>query len=66
MEAHERVGELIVVLADDVLVVDILRYRVVDVEQGDGIVAQAHADVLRESAIDVHLAGYGDAAADET
>ena len=66
VEAHEGVGELVVVLADDVLIVDILGYRVVDVEQGDGVVAQAHADVLRERTVDVHLAGHGDATAHQT
>ena len=46
VEAHEGVGELIAILADDVLVVDILWHRVVDVEQCNGVVACAHTDIL--------------------
>src|SRR5699024_261526 len=36
---------------------------VVDVQQGDGVAGDADADVLAQSAVDVHLAGNGDAAA---
>ena len=66
VEAHEGVGELVAVLADDVLVVDVLWYRVVDVEQSNCVVACAHTDVLRESTVDVNLAGTRNTAAYET
>ena len=66
MEAHEGIGQLIVVLAYDVLVIDVLRYRVVDVEQCHSIVRCAHTDVLRQSTIDINLASYRDATAYQT
>ena len=65
MEAHEGVGQLIVKLAADVLVIDVLRHAVVDVQQGDGVTGGADADVLGQSAVDIDLAGDGDAAADK-
>ena len=61
MEAHEGVGELVVELAGDILVVEILGHGVVDVQQGHGVAGEAGADVLAEGAVDVHLAGHGDA-----
>ena len=63
VEAHEGVGQLIVKLAADVLVIDVLRHAVVDVQQGDGVTGGADADVLGQSAVDIDLAGDGDAAA---
>ena len=65
MEAHEGVCEFISVFAYDVFVVDIFWHRIVDVEQCHGIVACAHADVFRKSAIDVNLASHRNATADE-
>ena len=63
MEAHEGVGELVVVaeLAPDLGLVHRGGHGVVDVKQGDGVTGDAHADVLGEGAVDVHLAGHGDA-----
>ena len=46
VEAHECVGESIVILALDVLVVDVLRNGVVNVEQGYGVAGDASADVF--------------------
>ena len=66
MEAHKGICQLVVVLANDVLIVDVLRYRVVDVEQCHCIVGSAHTDVLRESTIDISLASYRDATANQT
>ena len=62
MEAHEGVGDLIVELAGDVLVVDVLRHGVVDVQQRHRVAGDARADVLAQRAVDVHLAGDRDAA----
>ncbi len=63
VEAHEGVGELVVVaeLALDLGLVHGGGHGVVDVQQGDGVAGDAHADVLGEGAVDVHLAGHGDA-----
>ena len=63
MEAHECICELIVVFLYDILVVNILRYRVVDIEQSNGVVRSAHSDVLRESTVDVNLASNRNATA---
>ena len=63
VEAHEGVGELIGELALDVLVVQVGGDGVVDVQQGDRVAGDAHADVLGQGAVDVHLAGDGDAPA---
>ena len=56
MEAHEGVGELVAVL-------DILRHRVVDVEQCNSVVAGTHTNILREGTIDIYLTGHGDTTA---
>ena len=63
-KAHERVGELVVVLelALDGLLSHLRRYGVVDVEQRHRVGARAHAQVLGERAEDVDLAGNEDAA----
>ncbi len=66
MEAHERIGKLVIILALDVLVVDVLRNGVVDVKESDCIAGYASADVLGECAVDINLAGYRDTAACET
>ena len=65
VEAHEGIGEGVVELALDVLLIEVGGDGVVDVEQGDGVAGDAHADVLAERAVDVDLAADGDAAADE-
>ena len=46
MEAHEGIGQLVIELAGDVLIINVLGYAVVDVQQGDGVAGGAHADVL--------------------
>lgn len=46
VEAHEGISQLVIVLALDVLIIDILRNRVVDVEQCNGIIRCTHTDVL--------------------
>ena len=61
VEAHEGIGQAIVELALDLLVIDVLGHGVVDVQQGDGIARHAGADVLAQGAVDVHLAGHRDA-----
>ena len=66
MEAHEGISQLIIILALDVLIIDLLRNRVIDIEQCNGIVRSTHTDVLRERTIDINLASYRNAAANET
>ena len=68
VEAHKRIREtiLVAVLLHDVLIVDILRCRVVDVEQRHCISAGAQADILRQGTVDVYLAGHGDTARYQT
>ena len=63
VEAHECVGELVVVveLALDLGVVHVLRDGVVDVEERDGIVADDGADVLGKCAVDIDFTCYGNA-----
>ncbi len=68
VEAHEAVGQLVVIteLALDIRPVHILRDRVVDVEKGDRLLADAPSDVLGKSTVDINLAGYRDAASGQT
>jgi len=66
VEAHERIGKLVIVLALDVLIVDVLRNGVVDIKKGDRVTGYAGADVLGKCAVDINLAGYRDTAACET
>ena len=62
MEAHEGVMQGVVVLALDVLVIDVFRNAVVDVEQRHRVAGQAGADVFAQRAVDIHFAGYRDPA----
>ena len=63
MEAHKGVGQFIVKLSGDILVINVLRYAVIDVQQRHGIARSADTDVLAQRAVDIDLAGNGDAAA---
>ena len=63
VEAHEGIRELVVVLALDVLVVNVGGHGVVNVQQGYSVGADAQADVLAQGAVDIHLAAHGDAPA---
>lgn len=63
VEAHERIGEGVVVLALDVLVVYVLRNGVVDIEQRNCVSGNAQTDVFAQRAVDIYLAGYRDTAA---
>ena len=65
VEAHEGILERVVFRALDVCLEEVFRHGVVDVEQRDGILRDAEADVLGEGAVDVDFAGDGDAARDE-
>ena len=60
MEAHEGIGEAVVELAGDVCLIKAGGNGVVDVQQGDSVHSDTGADVLAESAVDIHLAGNGD------
>ena len=66
MEAHKGISQLVIVLALDILIVDVLRNRVVDVKQCNSIIRCTHTDVLRQSTIDINLASYRNTAANET
>ena len=70
VEAHEDlllgIGVACKLLALDALLVHVLRYGVVDVEQRHGVLRDAGADILRQRAVDIHLAAHGDTAAGET
>ena len=63
MEAHEGIGQLVIELAGDVLIINVLGHAVVDVQQGDGVAGGAHTDVLGQGTVNIDLAGHGDAAA---
>ena len=62
VEAHEGVMQGVVVLALDVLVIDVFRNAVVDIQQGHRVAGQAGADVLAQRAVDIHFAGDRDTA----
>ena len=61
MEAHEGVGQRVVVLPLDLLLPELGGDGVVDVQQGDGVAGHARANVLGQRPVNVHLAGHGDA-----
>ena len=65
VEAHEGIGKLVVELAGDILVVDVLGHAVVDIQQSDGVAGNAHTDIFAQGTVDIHLAGDRDAAADQ-
>ena len=58
VEAHECICELVIELACDGLIVHIMRYGVVDVEESNDIFRDNISEVLREAAIDINFAGY--------
>jgi len=62
VEAHEGIRQGIIELALDLSLKQSGRDRVIDVEQRHGIVRNARADVLRQCAVDIDLAGHGNAA----
>src|SRR5699024_1400527 len=66
VEAHEGVGKSIAESGNVVLIVDVLRNAVVDIEKSYRIAGEAYAYVLGESAVDIDLAGYGNSAGSET
>ena len=59
MEAHEGVLDVVVELPGDVLVIDVLRHGVIDIQQRHRVAGDAGADVLAKRAVDIHLAGHG-------
>ena len=65
MEPHEHVESVVAVLALDLLFVHVVRHGVVDVQQRRGLFRGAADDVFAERAVDIHLAGRRDQAADE-
>ncbi len=66
MEAHEYIVQTVVEFALDIACVHILRYGVVDIQQGNCIVAYAGTDELRQSAINIYFAGYRDSSTGQT
>ena len=61
VEAHEGVGEAVIVLALDLALPHLGGHGVIDVQDGDGVLGHAGADVLGKGAVDVHLAAHRDA-----
>ncbi len=57
VEAHEGILLCIIELALDILIVDISRYGIVNVQKSYSIVADNSADELTEGTIDINLAG---------
>ena len=57
MEAHEGILEGIRIFPGNALLIQILRYSVVDVQQSDRILADNSADKFTERAVNIHLAG---------
>ncbi len=66
VEAHKGIGQLVIELAGDILVVKILRHRVIDIQKGHRILGDAGTDVLRESAVNIDLTGHRNAAGGKT
>ena len=60
VEAHESVLNIIVKLAGDVLIVDILGHGVVDIQQSHRILGNTRADVLRKGTVNIDLTGHRD------
>ena len=61
VETHKGLGQPHVVLAPDALFVHGGGHGVVDVQQGGGGTRHANADVLAQSAVDIHLTGHRNA-----
>ena len=55
MKAHERVSQLIVEPALDLLLIEACRHGVVYVQKGHRILGDAGSDVFGESSVDVNL-----------
>src|SRR5699024_5816805 len=66
VEAHESIFLCIVVFAFDLLVIHIIGYGVVDIQQSYGIVAYYSSDELAEGSVDINLAGYRDSLCGKT
>ena len=59
VEAHERIRQGIGERSGNVRPVQRLRHGVVDVQKRHCVAGQAGADVFRQSAVNIHLAGHG-------
>ena len=59
VEAHEGVLDVVVELARDVLVIEVLGHGVVDIQKCHRIAGDAGANVLGKRAVDIHFAGHG-------
>ncbi len=66
VESHERIGQLVIIFPLDILVIDILRYGVVDIEKGNRIFGNAKADIFAQGTVDIHLTGYRNSSGAET
>ncbi len=66
VEAHERIRQLVIEFSSDVLLEDLLRHGVVDVEERDGVARDDLADELGQCPVDIDLAGDRDALARQT
>ena len=66
MEAHECICKLVIIFALDVLIVNVLRNRVVDVKQCNSVIGNAKSDVLAECSVDINLTGYRDSSGSKT
>ena len=60
MESHKCISKLVIIFALDILIIDILRNRVIDIKQCHCVIRDAKSDVLAECAVNIYLTGYRD------
>ena len=58
VEAHKRIGKLIIELALDLFFKEACGNRVVDIQKSDCIFGDAGSDVLAQGTVNIHFAGY--------
>ena len=66
MEAHEGILLGVVILSGNLRLIHIRRNGVVDIKQGHRILAYDGSDELTQRTVDIHLAGYRNAALSQT
>ena len=66
METHECICQLVIISSLDVLIINVLRNRVVDVKECNSILRNAKSDVLAECSVNINLTGYRNSSGSKT
>ena len=58
MESHKGIFERVIIFALDFCLIHIIWNGIINIKQGDSVLAYDCSDVLADCTVDIHLAGY--------